>query len=112
MPHTQSIGSCACSDGGHGHTMSGWKMLRRRSTSLLSQARVSRSTISWISASTVLEDEPQRLLEVLADAGQELGGVGAVEDAVVARERQLHHAAHLHLAVADDRPGRQLAHGQ
>ena len=47
-----------------------------------------------------LEREQERLLEPLADAPQELRGVGAVEDAVVAGQREAHD-------VADRRPRRR-----
>ena len=40
-----------------------------------------------------LQRQRERVLEPLADAAEELGGVGAVEDAVVAGERELHDRA-------------------
>src|SRR5215208_5542339 len=46
-----------------------------------------------------LERQRQRLLQELLHARQELGAVGAVEDAVVADERQLH------LVAGDDAAG-------
>src|SRR5215212_1551064 len=51
LPHssTQSIGSCEFVVLGQGQTMSGWNTLSNRSTSRVSQALVSRSTISSIS---------------------------------------------------------------
>jgi transposase len=52
---------------------------------------------------TTLEDQFQRGLQVLADPRQELGGLGAVEDPVVAGEGELHRVADHDLAVADDR---------
>src|SRR5918994_769783 len=58
------------------------------------------------------ERQGERVLEPLADAAEELGRVGAVEDAVVAGERELHDRPDLHLAVARDRPRRHLADGQ
>ncbi len=59
-----------------------------------------------------VQREPQRLLEVLADLREELRGVGAVEDAVVAGERELHHRAHDDLAVADHGPRLERADGE
>ena len=56
-----------------------------------------------------LERQRQRALEQRPDAGQELRRVGAVEDPVVAGERDAHRRAHDDLAVADDGPRRQLA---
>ena len=41
-------------------------------------------------AASRLEQQRERLFEQLADAGEEARGVGAVEDAVVARERRRH----------------------
>src|SRR5829696_773329 len=51
LPHsrTQSIGSCDLVVLGQGQTMSGWNTVSKRSTSRVSQALVSRSTISSIS---------------------------------------------------------------
>ncbi len=59
-----------------------------------------------------LERQLERVLEPLADATQELGGVGAVEDPVVARQRQPHDVADDDLAVAHDRRRRHRADGQ
>ena len=52
LPHsrTHSIGSWDRGVFGQGQTMSGWNTVSKRSTSLVSQALVSRSTISSISA--------------------------------------------------------------
>src|SRR4051794_23690410 len=68
------------------------------------------STSSWPGCG--LQGELERLLEVLADAREELRGVGAVEDAVVAGEGELHHRAHGHLAVADHGPRLERADGE
>src|SRR5690606_4760297 len=58
------------------------------------------------------EGESQRLLERRADVGQERGGVGAVEDAVVAGERERHAMAGDDGAVAHDRALLQRADGE
>ena len=54
------------------------------------------------SAPAPLERQREGLLEQLADASEELRGVGAVEDAVVAGQRDAHRVAGDELAVADD----------
>ena len=50
----------------------------------------------------LLERQPERLFEQLPDPRQELGAVGAVEDAVVAGEGHAHQLARLDLARARD----------
>ena len=48
------------------------------------------------------EQQPGRSLEPLADGAEEVGGVGAVDDPVVGRDRQLHHAPRADRAVGGD----------
>src|SRR5690242_17130890 len=53
---TQVIGSWDCAVGGQGQTIAGWKQETRRSTSCVSQAFVSRLTISAIWASAAVTE--------------------------------------------------------
>src|SRR5829696_726275 len=59
-----------------------------------------------------LERQPERRLEQLPDPGEELGAVGAVEDAVIAGQGDAHQLARLDLPRArDDRLRLELADG-
>src|SRR5206468_1345318 len=98
---TQRAGSWARGSGGQGQTMSGWKIVKRRSASLRSQALVSRWTISSISLSTCvmkekaaglapgrdgrrvsLEDRPNTHLNLPRVSGAALDGAVEIEDQV------------------------------
>ena len=59
-----------------------------------------------------LEGEGQRLFEQYPDAGEEFGGGGAVEDAVVAGEVDAHEVGGGVRPIADDGPLGYCADGE
>src|SRR5207342_428445 len=60
-------------------------------------------TTTWTSDISALQGEQERLFEHLGDPADEAGAVGAVNRAVVVRERQRQHQARDELAVLVDR---------
>src|SRR5262245_21320514 len=100
---TQRAGSCDTASGGHGQTMSGWKIATSAAASLRSQARVSRWTISSISRSTLiatgkrggrtrLPGRPRTSLERDPEPELELPRVaGALLDSTVEVEHEVGH---------------------
>ena len=59
-----------------------------------------------------LDDQEQRILHNSLEGLQELGARSAVDDAVIARHRHLHHLPHHNLIITDHRLRRNGTHSQ